>query len=297
MSQNSKLPLVSICIPTWNGEAFIESAISSLVNQTYSAIEIIILDNLSTDRTGIICKAIQRVDNRVQYILDKQHSGDPEGHIRAYKWAKGQYIMLACDDDVYHSEYISRLVAILESDSSIGFAYSSYKFIDTEGNTVEANLKKKYLLKWWNSPFGNFAFYMLNRNPIPINFAIFRRNIYAEALRHFYRPSRNYGDHDNLFIMKALSLAKVDSIDDPLFFYRLKDRSKQLKKNRGLAKVFLDFAHQIRVYRGIIAIIRESRFPGRYILYLHLNAIAAFLKYAFLQQLLSKLKALELPRG
>jgi glycosyltransferase involved in cell wall biosynthesis len=283
-------PLVSICIPTWNGEQFIEHTIRSLLDQTYRNIEIIILDNLSTDNTAKICRNFQIKDNRVRFIIDSEKSGDPEGHIRVAKYASGDYIVLACDDDVYCPNYIEVLISILQRYPSAGFAYSNYKFIDTEGKISESFLKDKYLFKAKNSNFKNFIFYLLNRNPIPISFALYRRKIYQNALDYFYRPTQGNGDHDNLLVLKALSLASAASTHETLFFYRLKDRSKQLPQTRGFRNIFNQLKHQACVFYIIMVIISESDFRGIRLLIAHLINAISLIKYSIFERVFLRVR-------
>src|SRR5712691_5186264 len=132
-------PLVSIGISIWNGELFFAETLDSLLAQDYENIEIIILDNLSVDNTSSICKEYARKDKRVRYILDNEKTDVIEGQKRVFSHARGEYFMIACDDDVYAPSYVSSLMNLMRSDPSIGLAYSSYEYISADGIRSSAN--------------------------------------------------------------------------------------------------------------------------------------------------------------
>jgi glycosyltransferase involved in cell wall biosynthesis len=256
--------LISICIPTWNGARFIAATLESLISQDYREIEIIILDNQSTDGTGVICAAYAKRDSRIKYILDDVMVGDPEGHVKVASFAHGEYFLIACDDDIYESSYLRRLISILRENPEIGMAYTGLAYIDEEGNKIRSGLKNKYYLTPTNSKFYNFIFYLLHRNPIPTQFGLIRTNIHRKALEYFFRPDHFGGDHDNLYMLRLLSLTKVTSIPDPLFFYRIKDRSNGsiVAPKTGYKKYLADFEHQRNVSYVILEIIKNSDFPA-----------------------------------
>jgi glycosyltransferase involved in cell wall biosynthesis len=260
-------PLVSIGMAVWNGELFIADTLSSLLAQDYQNLEIILLDNLSTDRTSLICEEFARKDKRVRYILDKERTDVIEGQKRVFRQARGEFFMIACDDDVYAPSYVSSLLALMQSDPGTGLAYSSYEYISEVGVRSSANFNRKYLLTKRSTKTRNFMHYLRHRNPIPIMFGLVRANVHADALPYYDRVDKGGWDHDNLYILRLLTLARVDSTGAPLFFYRQRDRDVlysargQLVSNVSKWKTYADqVRHQIRVTRTIHRIIGEANF-------------------------------------
>lgn len=254
--------LVSICIPTWNGARYLRAALDSLLAQDYRKIEVIVLDNRSTDETSAICKEFALGDERFRYILDDVMVGDPEGHCKVANFAGGEFFLIACDDDVYAPTYVSRLMAVLQSQPEVGMAYTGLGYIDGSGKLIGSSLKKKYFLLSSNSKFYNFCFYLIHRSPIPLQFGLMRTDCHMKALEYFFRVDRNRGDHDNLYMLRLLGLTRVTSIDDPLFFYRIKDRSTAFsRKPRRWFETYVGEAmHQYRVALVISRIIAGSDF-------------------------------------
>lgn len=260
-------PLVSIGISIWNGELFFAETLDSLLAQDYENIEIIILDNLSVDNTSSICKEYARKDKRVRYILDNEKTDVIEGQKRAFSYARGEYIMIACDDDVYAPSYVSSLMNLMRSDPSIGLAYSSLEYISEDGIRSSANFEAKYFLTRHNSRRQNFVRYLLHRSPIPIVFGLIRTQVHKDALPYYFRVDQRRWDHDNLYMLRLLSLTRVDGTNEILFSYRQRDREK-LYRDRGQwalsSSKWQDYKdnvlHQIKLTGMIHRIINDAPF-------------------------------------
>ena len=108
--------MVSVCIPVFNGEVYIENAIKSVISQSYKNIEIIVSDNCSTDDTLKIAKKFQ--DKVVICSRDKNY-GAYDNFLFSIKCANGKYIMTMGVDDFLYPDSIEKLVNIIEKESSI----------------------------------------------------------------------------------------------------------------------------------------------------------------------------------
>jgi glycosyltransferase involved in cell wall biosynthesis len=106
-------PLVSICIPSYNCEEFIATALESVLNQTLADFEVVIADDKSTDRTISIIKRFN--DPRIELIENEQNLGLGGNWNKVLSRARGEYVKLLGDDDVLYPECLSRQVAALEN--------------------------------------------------------------------------------------------------------------------------------------------------------------------------------------
>ncbi len=259
-------PLVSICMTVWNGELFLKETIDSLLAQTWNNFELLILDNQSTDRTSLICSNFSNQDKRIRYIMDTEHRGVIEAQKLLFSMANGDFMMIACDDDVYSSTYISSLMAMLLGNPNVGVAYSGYCHIDPSGVISKSGLRRFFTKE--HSVFHNFYIYIKWRDPIPIIFGIIRKSAYLNAIDYYMLANKKFSNHDNLYLLKLLSLYRVDSISDPLFFYRSQDRRSLYEKrgvhiSRSPLNEYLDhIIHQIAVSRVINTIILDT--PNTY---------------------------------
>jgi len=112
-----KNPKVSIIIPAYNAEKFIERAIRNVSNQTFQDFEIIVVDDGSTDKTVEIVKKLQKEDKRIKLIELKENSGGAGAVIPrtiGCKEAKGEFIAFLDSDDLYYPEYLELKVKYSE---------------------------------------------------------------------------------------------------------------------------------------------------------------------------------------
>ena len=129
-------PLVSIGLPVFNGEDFLENALDSILSQTYSNIEVIVCDNASTDRTSSIVAKYNEKDDRIKYHRQDINIGAAGNYNSTFELSKGKYFKWAAHDDVMHENYIEQCVQILESDSSTSLVQSLVGQIDENGNVT-----------------------------------------------------------------------------------------------------------------------------------------------------------------
>lgn len=91
-------PLISVIIPCFNVENYLEQCINSVIGQTYSNIEIILIDDGSTDSTPVICDQFAQIDSRI-HVIHKRNSGASQARNTGLEAAKGEYIMFVDGDD------------------------------------------------------------------------------------------------------------------------------------------------------------------------------------------------------
>src|SRR5262252_3377793 len=107
-------PTVSVGLPVYNGERYLEESIDSILAQTYTDFELIISDNASTDRTECICRRYAAADARVRYYRNERNIGGYPNHSRVFSLARGRYFRFAAHDDVCDRQLLARCVEALE---------------------------------------------------------------------------------------------------------------------------------------------------------------------------------------
>lgn len=118
-----KKPLVSICIPIYNGALFLEEALNSAVSQTYSNLEIIISDDNSIDNSLEIIETFKSKTEIPFYIYHHRPAGIGANWNNCIKYANGNYIKFLFQDDLLHSDCIEKMIGLSISDDSIGLVY------------------------------------------------------------------------------------------------------------------------------------------------------------------------------
>ena len=127
-------PEVSVIIPCYNSERFIRETLSSVLSQTFAAIEIIIIDDGSTDSTKEIIDSFS--DLRIKYFY-KQNEGVSIARNRGIGCSKGKYIAFLDADDIWLPEKIERQVGKMEKEKSASLIYSGFYIIDDNGLVMD----------------------------------------------------------------------------------------------------------------------------------------------------------------
>jgi len=107
--------IVSICVPIFNTEQYLVRCIDSLLAQTYRDIEIVLVDDGSTDRSGSICDAYARQDPRVT-VVHQSNAGEAGARNTGLRAATGKYVMFIDSDDEYLPNAVQLLVGAMEDD-------------------------------------------------------------------------------------------------------------------------------------------------------------------------------------
>jgi glycosyltransferase involved in cell wall biosynthesis len=115
----SRPPLVSVIIPAFNTAAYIERAVRSAVRQTCQAIEILVVNDGSTDQTQDIAESLARSEPRIR-VLNQPNTGISVARNRAVALARGRYLALLDSDDEWTPTLLERALALLDADTSIG---------------------------------------------------------------------------------------------------------------------------------------------------------------------------------
>ena len=114
-SGSESVASIAVGLPVYNGEKFIAQALDSLLGQTTADISIIVSDNASTDRTGLIVSGYALRDPRITYIRQERNIGAQNNFKFVFRAAKSEYFMWAAADDVRSAEFIERNLAFLRT--------------------------------------------------------------------------------------------------------------------------------------------------------------------------------------
>ena len=123
--------LVSIIMPSYNTASFIKETIQSVLNQTYSKWELIIVDDCSTDNTDEVLEYIK--DSRIRYFKNDKNLGAAVSRNKALREARGQWIAYLDSDDLWMPEKLEKQIRFMEA-NGYAFSYTNYEEIDVDGN-------------------------------------------------------------------------------------------------------------------------------------------------------------------
>lgn len=150
-------PLVSILIPTYNRPYYLEQALQSALNQTYSNIEIVISDNSEDDKTEQVVHAYLSSPNgsKIRYVRNQQNIGPIPNQQQCFDLSTGEYINYLMDDDMLHPRKIEKMIKYLIDDKKITLVTSRRQIIDGSGQPIrissanvtfkQLNIEKSYV--------------------------------------------------------------------------------------------------------------------------------------------------------
>lgn len=173
--------LVSIVIPTYNCGKFISEAIESVLNQSYKYIEIIVVDDGSTDNTKVV---LTKYEGKIKYIYQK-NSGGTGARNTGIKEATGKYIAFFDADDLWGKEKLERSVEYLEK-NNFDWMYTALKKITMDGKLIENRLMKPNAYGY-NPDTGEIIdikkglFYYSKRLPVHTNTQVMKKECFEKV--------------------------------------------------------------------------------------------------------------------
>lgn len=209
--------LVSICVPIYNTEKFLERCIRSLQSQTYSSLEIILVDDGSTDESGAICDKYAAADARIK-VIHKANGGESSARNAGLRAAQGEFIMFSDSDDEYFPNAVQALIDGIKADG-VDLAIGGYvdKHKDAEyfatahfRSLVSSEAVRTELME--NCAYG--AGYILST----VNGKLFRHELIANNRLAF--DERFVIGNDSIFMNEYLSCTRtVYNVYAPTYIY------------------------------------------------------------------------------
>lgn len=201
--------LLSVILPVFNSETFVKEAIRSVLEQTFSDFELIVIDDGSTDKSGEIVLGFD--DPRIVYLRNENNRGLVFSLNWGLKSAKGDYIARMDADDICHPERFQKQILSLKQNPSIGLCACKAALIDSNGQRID-----KVFFSKINAPI---PWEILWHNPIVHPSVMFRKKI-LNGEREWYRleeyPAEDYG-----FWCRLVAHNKMLILDEKLLYYRI----------------------------------------------------------------------------
>lgn len=135
-------PLISVIIPVYNVENYLRECVDSVINQTYKNLEIILVDDGSTDSSGKICDEYLDADGRVT-VIHQKNGGLSAARNAGVDACEGDYVYFLDSDDYIDSNSLATLVVIAEKEKSDIVFFDAVSFADTDDFEVKQNYIRK----------------------------------------------------------------------------------------------------------------------------------------------------------
>jgi len=221
----AKNPLVSVIMPAYNHERYVGEAIESVLNQTFTDFEFIIINDGSTDSTDEIIRRYK--DSRIRYYT-QENMDAPNTINRGIELSNGKYISIINSDDIYHHDRLAVLVDTAESKDA-RFIATDLVFIDESSKVIEDPLFKYNY--WYN------RLKSIYKETGSIKSVIFSNNIVVTSSNMFFHSNAKEEiglfnkyryTHDYDFILRALAVYRNRFLflaDKTLLYYRIHDKN------------------------------------------------------------------------
>lgn len=207
-------PLVSVIMTAYNSEKFIKDSIESILKQTYTNLELIIIEDVSTDGTLNIIQQFE--DERIRLLRNKKNSGTLYGMRKGVKAARGKYIAVLDSDDISFPDRIAKQVNFLETHKDILLCGSH------ADNIINGRRRKRVYMDIASSEELKFSLLFGNDN-IVHSTVMFRK---AELEKNQIEYERFGYCHDYYLILSVAAVGKIGLMDDILGLYRIHSKQK-----------------------------------------------------------------------
>lgn len=209
---NSKTPLVSVVVPIFNVADYLVKCIQSLLDQAYTNLEIILIDDGSTDNSPEICRRFAERDSRIR-VIHKRNGGLSDARNTGIEMARGEYIAFLDGDDYVHQDFIKILIEqAIRNDVDIS-ACSFYKVYD-DGTLIEDSIRTSQTIFTSTEAIREI---ILLSNHAHVWTKIYKKSLFTDNKIRFPVGSLH---EDTLTTYKLLAHAnRVAYIDMPLYYY------------------------------------------------------------------------------
>jgi glycosyltransferase involved in cell wall biosynthesis len=225
-------PKITVLMPVYNCELYIREAVDSILNQTFTDFEFLIIDDASTDATVAIIKTYN--DSRIQLIQKPQNSGYTNSLNYGLSIAKGEYIARMDGDDISLPERFAKQVAFLDANQDVVLCGTFYSIIGTEKViTVPENFEDIKLTLLRKSCFGHPTV-MIRKNSL-------------DRLAVIYDVDKEPAEDYDLWV-RLLAIGKMHNLQEVLLNYRVHNSQVSQKRERQQRNSALETSLNILQY-------------------------------------------------
>ena len=260
--------LISVIVPIYKVEQYLEKCIDSIINQTYKNLEIILVDDGSPDNCGKICDEYSKEDNRIK-VIHKKNGGLSDSRNKGLNISSGNYVVFIDSDDYIDTNMIEKLYnKLIETNSDICICdfirefenFSKYNNFEKKYFCVEGNEKFKCLYNQynvvstvqWNKLYKKNIFDSIKFEVGKINedeFIVFDEFEKANKIIYVLEPLYYYRQRQNSIMNSKFNIKRYDAIE------ALEKRIEKLKE-KGLYELLT--LNYIKIFNNILSITSMS---------------------------------------
>lgn len=221
---------VSVIMPAYNAEKYIEAAVQSVLRQTWAELELLIIDDCSRDATAALAERLAAADGRITVLRSAKNAGVSASRNRGVAAARGDWIAFLDSDDLWRADKLEKQLALLERHPDAVLSYTASAFMDESGRmysyVMEAEAETTYAT-------------LLRRNLLSCSSVMVRRDV---MLRHPMGGDRMHEDYAAwLLILRETRCAY--GLNEPLLVYRVRRSSKSGQRLRSAGMLYRSYRY------------------------------------------------------
>lgn len=256
-------PKVSVIIPTYNSAHFLNDAIDSVLMQTYQNIELIIVDDGSTDNTAYIVELCAQKDKRVSYVF-QENGGQGKARNTGIKKSTGEYIALLDADDLWGSVKIEKQMRLFKDHPDVGLVYCNALCVNAHLQDVPQQPPFRKVFNGWVTKE------LIKQNFINNSSVLAKKKFLLDALlyneKEIYRSIEDYD-----FWIRLSLYTQVFHLNETLLQYRylqkIQTKKDLLLSYRKMFTMYYAFLRQYRFYAYFLLLSYKTLFYGGMIIY------------------------------
>ena len=233
------IPKISVIMPTFNNAAFLKEAVDSVLNQTYANLELVIIDNYSTDNTEQIVRSYQ--SNRIKYYKFANEGIIARSRNFGIKQSAGDLTAFLDSDDIWLKDKLQNQVSIMGEDQEVALVFSSFKVLEGGAGPSSKLIGPKYFMK----PGFHYG-QLIKANFIVLSSVLVKTNILRD--KGLFDESGDFGFAEDykmwLSIARQNKIASTPGVEG---FYRIHPFNSNVNEKRlknALDVVGHEFKHQ-----------------------------------------------------
>lgn len=209
------MPMISVIVPVYKAEKYIESCVQSILAQTYGDFELILVEDGSPDRSGEICDDLKETDTRIR-VVHKENGGAATARNVGLDVAKGEYIAFIDCDDCVHPKYLEFLLA-LQKETDADFSLCYYDFFTEDGDWFNDDPRMEYELLNGAELLENFTEHYRKVSLISLCMKLFKKEVFEGM-----RIPEGYIEEDSMSLPHILERSKrIARSEEKLYHWRI----------------------------------------------------------------------------
>lgn len=274
-------PLVSVIIPVYNHEKYVQTAIKSIINQTYQNIQLVVINDGSKDSSyQKVMELKEECERRFPktYFETKENEGSKITYSKLVEKAEGKYIYLIASDDISKPQAIEKEVEFLENNPEYVLAVGDNEVIDKDDNlqnvpTAKETISRARKINFYSEDFGNYSTLFFIGNHIPNGYLVRKDILYKAGKFTNDAPLEDWWE-----MLQLSKYGKFKFIDEILFSYRIHGENTMLQSKHMREMARQTFAHELKSLKNtdfskMLPVVRKT-----YLQYKFFSKLAKFAK-------------------